>query len=84
MYTGGGDRLTGIALLNGSHDYVLHFPAGQLPPARYFWSLTMYDQAFFLVPNSINRYEIGRPHCRAVAKTPMAPSTSTSRARPAP
>ncbi len=44
--------------LNGAHDYVLHFPAGQLPPARYFWSLTMYSQSFFLVPNPINRYEL--------------------------
>ena len=44
--------------LNGAHDYVLHFSAGQLPPARYFWSLTMYDQRFFLVSNPINRYEL--------------------------
>jgi hypothetical protein len=48
-----------MQLLNGSHDYVIHFPAGRLPPARYFWSLTMYDDQFFLVPNSINRYSIG-------------------------
>jgi hypothetical protein len=46
-------------LLNGAHDYVLHFPAGQLPPARYFWSLTMYNADFFLVANPINRYELG-------------------------
>ena len=38
---------------------MLHFPAGQLPPARYFWSLTMYDQSFFLVPNPIDRYALG-------------------------
>jgi len=44
--------------LNGSSDYVIHFPAGQLPPAKYFWSLTMYNQQFFLVSNPINRYEI--------------------------
>ena len=46
------------ALLDGAHRYVVHFAAGHLPPARYFWSLTMYDQNFYLVPNSINRYEI--------------------------
>lgn len=45
--------------LNGANDYVIHFPRGQLPPARYFWSLTMYNQAFFLIANPINRYEIG-------------------------
>jgi hypothetical protein len=47
------------ALLNGSHDYVIHFAAGHLPPARYFWSLTMYDESFFLVPNRLNRYALG-------------------------
>jgi hypothetical protein len=48
-----------LSLLDGAHDYVIHFPAGQLPPARYFWSLTMYDQSFFLVSNPLGRYELG-------------------------
>ena len=48
-----------LQYLGGAHDYVIHFPAGQLPPARFFWSLTMYDQKFFLVPNSIHRYALG-------------------------
>jgi hypothetical protein len=47
------------ALLNGSHDYLIHFAPGHLPPARYFWSLTMYDKSFFLVPNRLNRYALG-------------------------
>ena len=38
---------------------MIHFPAGHLPPARYFWSITMYDNSFYLVPNPINRYAIG-------------------------
>jgi hypothetical protein len=34
-------------------------PPSQLPPpARYFWSLTVYDKNFFLVPHPIHRYEI--------------------------
>jgi hypothetical protein len=45
--------------LNGSHDYVIHFAPGQLPPARFFWSLTMYDENFFLVSNPIDRYALG-------------------------
>jgi hypothetical protein len=49
---------SGSALLNGADDYVIHFAAGHLPPARFFWSLTMYNQSFFLVPNPINRYEL--------------------------
>lgn len=44
--------------LNGDRKYVLHIPAGQLPPVKAFWSLTMYDTAGFLVPNSIGRYVI--------------------------
>jgi hypothetical protein len=47
------------ALLNGAQKYVIHFARGQLPPARYFWSLTMYNQNFYLVPNPINRYAVG-------------------------
>ncbi|GAA0472365.1 DUF1254 domain-containing protein [Streptomyces olivaceiscleroticus] len=45
--------------LTGAHRYTIHFPPGHTPPARAFWSLTMYDQQGFLVPNPIDRYEIG-------------------------
>ncbi|GGY16338.1 hypothetical protein GCM10010358_80100 [Streptomyces minutiscleroticus] len=45
--------------LNGAHRYTIHFPPGRIPPAHAFWSLTMYDQQGFLVPNPINRYAIG-------------------------
>ena len=38
--------------------YVMRFPKGQLPPARGFWSLTMYDAEYFFVPNVLNRYSI--------------------------
>ncbi len=48
----------GLGLLNGAHDYLIHFPPGQLPPARYFWSLTLYDRHFFLVPSAIHRYAL--------------------------
>lgn len=43
---------------DGAHKYVLHFPKGQLPPAKGFWSLTMYDAHYFFVANPINRYSI--------------------------
>ena len=56
-------------LLDGSHDYVIHFPAGHLPPARFFWSLTMYDSAFRLVRNPIGRYALGS-HTRGLALNP--------------
>jgi hypothetical protein len=49
--------------LDGSARYVLRFEPGQLPPAKAFWSLTMYEvtpegRAFF-ADNPIGRYAIG-------------------------
>jgi hypothetical protein len=50
-------------VLDGSkHNYILTFPAGQLPPVNAFWSVTMYDgKTQFLIKNSINRYLINSP-----------------------
>jgi hypothetical protein len=45
-------------LLSGEHDYIMHFPAGQLPPNNAFWSLTMGDDNNRFVPNPINRYSV--------------------------
>jgi hypothetical protein len=45
--------------LKGKHRYIMHFPAGKLPPNNAFWSLTMGDIQNHFVPNSINRYSIG-------------------------
>jgi len=47
------------APLNGDHDYLCHFPAGELPPADAFWSITMYDAHGFQAANPINRFAIG-------------------------
>ncbi len=44
---------------SGARDYVLHFPAGALPPTRAFWSLTLYGPDMFLVENAAHRYAIG-------------------------
>ncbi|MCW2778291.1 MAG: hypothetical protein JWN17_2016 [Frankiales bacterium] len=50
------------ALYDGSRDYRLVFSKGQEPPARYFWSLTMYDTDGYLVPNAAGRYSLGPSH----------------------
>lgn len=43
--------------LSGEKSYTITFPKGQLPPAKAFWSLTMYDlPQQLLVANPINRY----------------------------
>ena len=43
----------------GKHKYTILFEKGKLPPANAFWSVTMYDENLFFVPNAINRYELG-------------------------
>src|SRR5215472_17503313 len=45
--------------LSGQRDYVLHFPAGHLPPNDAFWSLTMTDVAGYMVKNPIDRSSVG-------------------------
>ena len=41
-------------------DYVIHFAPGTLPPARFFWSVTMYElPGRRLVDNLIDRYSVG-------------------------
>jgi hypothetical protein len=44
--------------LSGRHNYIMHFPAGQLPRNAAFWSLTMGDARNRFVPNPINRYSV--------------------------
>jgi hypothetical protein len=45
--------------LSGKYKYVLHFPKGQLPPVKAFWSVTMYNNQQFFVANPLNRYALG-------------------------
>ena len=47
------------ARLNGAHTYTVTFPAGQLPPVKGFWSLTMYNEHHFFEPNKLIRYSLG-------------------------
>jgi hypothetical protein len=43
---------------DGANRYVIHFDKGQAPPAKGFWSITMYDSNYFFVANPLNRYSI--------------------------
>lgn len=48
---------TGAPADASKHSYSLTFPKGGLPPARAFWSLTMYDgKTQLLVANTLKRY----------------------------
>lgn len=42
----------------GEKNYVMHFEKGELPPAKGFWSLTLYDGNYFFVKNPLNRQSI--------------------------
>ncbi|RFM27356.1 DUF1254 domain-containing protein [Deminuibacter soli] len=45
--------------LNGANNYTVTFAKDQLPPVNGFWSLTLYDEYHFFVPNDIKRYSLG-------------------------
>jgi hypothetical protein len=45
--------------LSGRHRYTFRFPKGKLPPAKAFWSVTVYGKDRYLVDNPIDRYAIG-------------------------
>jgi len=47
-----------IKKFSGANKYVIHFDKGQMPPAKGFWSITMYDSSYFFVPNPLNRYTV--------------------------
>lgn len=51
-------QLDGTAYDSGQK-YVLHFSKDKIPPARAFWSVTMYNEQQFFAENPINRYAIG-------------------------
>jgi hypothetical protein len=44
--------------LEGASNYVLHFEKGATPPAKAFWSVTLYDSEGFQVGNPLNRFAL--------------------------
>ncbi|HUN87194.1 MAG TPA: DUF1254 domain-containing protein [Terriglobales bacterium] len=58
IYPTGLKDADGKELDAGSNKYVMHFDKGQMPPAKGFWSITMYDKDYFFVPNALNRYTL--------------------------
>jgi hypothetical protein len=46
--------------MNAKHDYVIRMSAKELPPAKAFWSVTLYDtQNGFFIPNDRKKYSVG-------------------------
>jgi hypothetical protein len=44
--------------LDGAHTYKVHFAKGMTPPAKGFWSITMYDDHFYFYPNAFNKLTV--------------------------
>ncbi len=54
-----------------STNFTLTFPKGQLPPAKAFWSVTMYDgKTQFLVANPLKRYLLNSPMLKSFKFAP--------------
>lgn len=47
------------ARLNGAKRYTVTFAKDGTPPVNGFWSLTLYNEHHFFVPNELNRYSLG-------------------------
>lgn len=46
--------------MNAQHDYVIRMTKDTMPPAKAFWSLTLYDSANgFFIPNDYKKYSVG-------------------------
>jgi len=46
--------------MNAMHDYVIRMSKQDLPPAKAFWSLTLYDtKNGFFIPNDHKKYSVG-------------------------
>jgi len=46
--------------MNAQHDYVIRIAKKDLPPAKAFWSVTLYDlQNGFFIPNDRKKYSVG-------------------------
>jgi len=47
-------------MLNAQNDYVIRMTKDELPPARAFWSFTLYDaENGFFIPNEHKKYSVG-------------------------
>jgi len=51
---------TGGQPMNAQNDYVIRMGKDEMPPARAFWSMTLYDSANgFFIPNDRKKYSVG-------------------------
>jgi hypothetical protein len=59
----------GEVIDTSKNNYEITFPAGKFPPAKAFWSVTIYDgKSQLLIKNPINRYLINSPMLSGMKK----------------
>jgi len=58
IYPVGYEDSTSTALDSAMH-YTLRFEADRMPPVNAFWSVTLYDEEGYQVPNAIDRFSLG-------------------------
>ena len=59
----------GQVIDTSKNNYEITFPAGKFPPAKAFWSVTIYDgKSQLLIKNPINRYLINSPMLSGMKK----------------
>jgi hypothetical protein len=59
----------GQVIDTSKNNYEITFPAGKFPPAKAFWSVTIYDgKSQLLIKNPINRYLINSPMLTGMKK----------------
>jgi hypothetical protein len=69
--------------LNGANCYTVTFAKDQTPPVDGFWSLTLYNEHHFFVPNDIGRYSLGTKN-KTLTYNPDGSSTLYVQADPPP
>ncbi|MBR0650185.1 DUF1254 domain-containing protein [Roseomonas terrae] len=52
--------------LHGAGSYAITFPAGQTPPVRGFWSMTLYNDKHLFHANPLNRFSLGTKNTNLV------------------
>ena len=46
--------------MTATHDYIIKMTAAEMPPAKAFWSITLYDtDNGFFIPNEQKKYSVG-------------------------
>lgn len=81
----------GDRVLSGAHDYVIHFDKAKMPPAKAFWSMTVYSSKTASLVAGAKRYMVNDSTVKKnadgsidVVVQPDAPSKNDSNWIPAP